>query len=113
MRCLPLVLVLFLIIYGVIATPSSVSKSEFLQWMNKYHKTYDGSRSELDYRYKVFVENAKFVNTFNDKEKHTFTVALNKFADLTNEVNTLLLNTLTTQGIYVYVHDYSRTCFSC
>jgi len=53
----------------------------FEQWVQEHGKIYD--EHEVLYRFRVFKQNAEFVDQFNS-EGHSFRVALNKFADLTN-----------------------------
>jgi hypothetical protein len=56
----------------------------FLSWTKKYKKAYSG-HSELHYRFFVFLESKRIVAEHNSKAGKTFTMALNKFSDLTNE----------------------------
>jgi len=53
----------------------------FENWVQEHNKVYD--ENELLYRFRIFRENMDFVKKHNS-EDHGFTVALNKFADLSN-----------------------------
>mmetsp|Transcript_9894 Transcript_9894/g.14883 ORF Transcript_9894/g.14883 Transcript_9894/m.14883 type:complete len:305 (+) Transcript_9894:96-1010(+) len=55
----------------------------FLEWYKLHNKTY--SRSEFGNRYITFKKNHDLVNAHNAKENVSFTLALNQFADMTNE----------------------------
>jgi len=54
---------------------------EFTKWVQEHNKAY--SQEELLYRFRVFSENMDFVHKFSSEE-HSFSVGLNRFADLTN-----------------------------
>ena len=56
-------------------------ESAFEQWVKSHEKVYD--EHEVLYRFRIFKQNADFIDQFNSEE-HSFTVGLNKFADLTN-----------------------------
>jgi len=56
-------------------------ETSFRQWTAKHNKVY--SPAEVDYRFRQFQKNMDFVAQHN-AGGHTFTVALNKFADLSN-----------------------------
>jgi cathepsin L len=56
-------------------------ESVFEQWVQEHRKVYD--EQEVLYRYRIFKQNLDFIDEFNS-EKHSFTVGLNKFADLSN-----------------------------
>jgi len=53
----------------------------FEEWTVKHNKVY--SDEELLYRFRVFSQNLDYINEQNSEDS-TFTVALNKFSDLTN-----------------------------
>jgi len=55
----------------------------FSVWSAKHGKVY--SSAEAGLRFKIFSDNALYVENHNSKGNHTFTVGLNKFADLTNK----------------------------
>jgi C1A family cysteine protease len=63
------------------ATPESVYQEAFVQWMQKFGKAY--APEEFFYRYDVFKANFDFVEKHNSGN-HTWTVELNKFADLSS-----------------------------
>jgi len=59
-------------------------KSQFLSFIQKYSKSYDSE--EFGKRYKIFKDNLDFIEKHNNKiPKASFTVGVNKFADLTVE----------------------------
>jgi len=70
----------------LVACVAALSEKEyqtaFTKWMQKHNKSY--AHDEHQYRYRVFRSNLDFVNTHNAKADKTFTVATNKFADLTS-----------------------------
>jgi hypothetical protein len=55
--------------------------SAFEGWVREHGKVYD--HEELLYRFRIFKQNSDFIDQFNS-EGHSFTVGLNRFADLTN-----------------------------
>jgi len=55
---------------------------EFTNFMQQHKKSY--TVDEFQYRFQVFKQNARFIDSFNGQNK-TFTVAMNKFGDLTSE----------------------------
>jgi cathepsin L len=55
--------------------------SAFEKWVQQHGKVYD--EQELLYRFRIFKQNMDFVAEHNAGD-HTYTVGLNKFADLTN-----------------------------
>jgi len=57
---------------------------EWEQWKNQYGRLYS-SQVEHDARYNVFEQNLKFVNEWNSEGNSSFTLGLNRFADLTND----------------------------
>jgi len=63
------------------AVPESVYQDAFTQWMTKFAKSY--APEEFFYRYGVFKANYDFVSSHNSGN-HTWTVELNKFADLSS-----------------------------
>lgn len=56
----------------------------FNEFMQEYGKEYS-TMEETSYRYKVFANNYKIINEFNANPEKTSSVAINKFADLTDE----------------------------
>merc|ERR1719431_153378 len=68
------------------AIPRDVENEEWIQWKNTHAKVY--AVHEESHRRMVWEDNRRFVLRHNyefDLGKHTFTVGLNKFADMTNE----------------------------
>jgi cathepsin L len=57
-------------------------QTRFTQWMQTYKKSYH--HEEFQHRYRVFKANLAFVESHNAANK-SFTVAMNKFGDLTAE----------------------------
>jgi len=57
-------------------------QNEFTKFMQTYKKSYHSD--EFQYRYGVFKKNIDFINQHNT-EGHTYTVAVNQFADMSNE----------------------------
>jgi len=53
----------------------------FVHWTTKHGKVY--STDEFQARFQIFKQNANFIEKFNSQGNHTFTVAMNKFGDLT------------------------------
>ena len=54
------------------------------QWMAQYGRNY-ADNAEKKKRFKIFKENAKFIDKFNNEGNHTYKLNDNEFADLTNE----------------------------
>jgi len=85
-------------------------QSAFTFWMQEYRRSY--SHDEFRYRFNVFKSNMDFVESHN-KGKHTFTVGMNKFADLTNkEFAALFLGTkytAPTTSVVSKVHGMAPT----
>uniref|UniRef100_A0A2N9GSM6 Cathepsin propeptide inhibitor domain-containing protein n=1 Tax=Fagus sylvatica TaxID=28930 RepID=A0A2N9GSM6_FAGSY len=52
-------------------------------WL-KYGRNY-ADNAEKKKRFKIFKENAKFIDKFNNEGNHTYKLNVNEFADLTNE----------------------------
>lgn len=76
--CLSLISLLF----GLIQSFSPEEyRATFEKWVQQHEKVYN--EHELLYRFRVFKRNMDFVAEHNSGD-HTFTVGLNKFADLTN-----------------------------
>jgi cathepsin L len=79
--------VLLTFFFCLIAFSEVFSKTEqeyenaFERWAEEHEKLY--SEEEVLYRFRIFKQNSDFVDKFNS-EGHSFTVGLNRFADLTN-----------------------------
>merc|ERR1719362_1505554 len=69
--------------------------TEFQNWKLSHRKRYASNEEELA-RYANFLDNAKFINEHNARHaagQETYTVTLNKFADMTNgELADMLLS---------------------
>jgi len=78
----PSVLVFLSLLFSVYATPEQVYQDAFVNWMQKFSKTY--LPEEFFGRFEIFKQH------YDEVEKHnagnfTWTVALNQFSDLTRE----------------------------
>jgi cathepsin L len=79
---LVVVMLLWLLTAQVFANFSQEEyKAQFEQWVEEHGKVYN--EEEVLYRFKIFQQHVDFVQKFNS-EGHTYTVGLNKFADLSN-----------------------------
>ncbi|KAM7500713.1 hypothetical protein LguiA_025127 [Lonicera macranthoides] len=54
------------------------------QWMARHGRVYE-SNLEKEIRFKIFKDNVKFVRNFNKAGNRTYKLAINKFADMTNQ----------------------------
>jgi hypothetical protein len=72
---------LSLFVVAAFATDESVYQDAFVQWMAKFDKSY--APEEFFYKYGVFKSNYDFVEAHNAANM-TWSVELNKFADLTS-----------------------------
>jgi len=80
---LTIVLVLAFAFCLAFAAPSEQEYREsFLRWMKKHQRSY--SHDEFGLRYQVFKKNMDFVTSWNAKGE-SYALALNQFADLTND----------------------------
>jgi cathepsin L len=107
------VLVLFVCLLGVQVFGHKTyqeHKSAFEQWVQENGKVY--SEDEVLYRFRIFKQNSDFVDQFNS-EGHTFTVGLNRFADLTNteflERQTGLLRPLVQVADGEHIYEFDQT----
>jgi len=73
--------VVCLLAMTVAAKSEEQHEAAFEEWVQEHGKVYD--EHEVLYRLRIFKQNSEFVEKFNSEE-HSFTVGLNKFADLTN-----------------------------
>jgi len=55
----------------------------FVQWTHKYNKVY--SVDVFQYRWQLWKQNAIFIENFNQQSNRTFTVAMNKYGDLSGK----------------------------
>jgi cathepsin L len=79
------VLLAFILLLFALTTVSTKTEQEhqnaFERWVQEHGRVY--SEDEVLYRFRIFKQNSDFVEKFNS-EGHSFTVGLNRFADLTN-----------------------------
>ena len=64
---------------------------EFLKYVSKYGKSY-GTKEEFEFRADQFKENLAKIMEENSKNDNTFTLAVNKFADMTRDEYKQLLS---------------------
>jgi len=76
--------ILLALIAFALLTEAALSHERFAfrSWMRQYQKSYK-NEDEFQFRYSIWKKNADFIRKHNSQD-HSFTVALNKFADLTN-----------------------------
>ena len=58
--------------------------SMYESWLVKHGKNYN-ALGEKEKRFQIFKDNLRFIDEHNNSQDRTFTVGLNRFADLTNE----------------------------
>jgi len=76
---------LFVIICCIAVASSASISDDFRNFKAKFNKAYK-NEAENDYRMKVFADNLEKINRHNEEAaagKHTFTLGVNQFADLT------------------------------
>ena len=54
------------------------------QWMAQYGKTYKDPQ-EMEKRFNIFKQNVEYIDSFNNAATKSYKLAINEFADLTNE----------------------------
>lgn len=89
-RCVALLL--FVLVFGLYErVPTSVAVADhdplfsvFEKWVSEYGQVY-GSVTEKLQRFQVFKSNFQFIESMKNQQGLTYTVGLNKFADLTNK----------------------------
>ncbi|KAK2987201.1 hypothetical protein RJ640_029086 [Escallonia rubra] len=59
-------------------------KERHERWMIRYGRIYK-NEAEKAMRFKIFKDNAEFIESFNKAENHTYKLGINAFADLTNK----------------------------
>jgi len=87
-------LTLMIVMLAIFGTWTSETKSltlqeasmveRYEQWMAQYDRKYTDD-VEKESRFKIFKENAEFVEKVNNEGNRTYKLSLNAFADLTNE----------------------------
>jgi cathepsin L len=96
------ILALAVLLGVAFALSESEYQSSFTFWMQQHQKSYHHDSFLL--RYRVFKSNLDFINAHNAANK-TFTVALNKYADLTGAEYASLLGTRHTVHGKTVVHS--------
>jgi len=79
----------------------------FSHWTAKHGKTY--AAAEFQARFEIFKSNAEFVDKHNSKANISFTVALNKFADLTAKEFAAIYNGLKVKSLPVKSEEVIST----
>jgi cathepsin L len=77
------VLLLAVLVAAALAKTESEYQQSWFDFKAKYSKSYDSFALETT-RYNIFKANLDYINQFN-AEEHTYTLAVNSFADMTNE----------------------------
>ena len=81
---------LFVAILAVLSTVTAERSEEEIKllyegWLIRHDKAYNGL-GEKDRRFEIFKDNLRFIDEHNRPENnHSFSLGLNRFADLTNE----------------------------
>ncbi|KAL3514454.1 hypothetical protein ACH5RR_027171 [Cinchona calisaya] len=55
------------------------------EWLVKHGKSYNGLLGEKDKRFEIFKDNLRYIDEQNSMGNRSYTLGLNRFADLTNE----------------------------
>ncbi|KAM7514588.1 hypothetical protein LguiA_004171 [Lonicera macranthoides] len=89
-KCLFFICVALLLILGALpsqATSRSLNEASmyerYEQWMSRYGRVYENS-VEKETRFKIFKQNLEHIESFNKAANKPYKLALNEFADLTN-----------------------------
>jgi len=86
-----------LLVLAATATPMLGHNAQLAKW-NEFKRTYGKSYAtaeEENRRFNIFIENQRYIDQHNQEfkaGKHTFTVGVNKFADMTNKEFTSRMN---------------------
>ncbi|CAH9091987.1 unnamed protein product [Cuscuta europaea] len=64
--------------------PPDEMVQRYEEWIGQYGRVYS-NETEKAQRFTVFRDNAMFIDSFNQARNQSFTLAINEFADLTNE----------------------------
>jgi len=80
MKVIAIAIILCLAISAYAVTDKELQEM-FVQWTHKNNKVY--SVDAFQYRWQIWRRNALFIENFNQQGNHTFSVAMNKFGDLT------------------------------
>lgn len=75
----------FILLRAVSAMPidEDMLRTEFTGWMKQHNKVYNSY--EFKHRWETWRRNSLWIRDFNSRNESTFTVAMNKFGDLTAE----------------------------
>lgn len=66
-----------------LGTPLTQADYEFFKYVTKYGKSY-GTKEEFEFRAEIFKSNLEHIANRNSQNDLTYTLGVNKFADLTN-----------------------------
>ena len=66
-----------------LATPMTDAERSFIQFVSEHRRSY-GTKEEYEFRLQQFKTAYSNIQSENSKNDNTFTVGVNKFADLTN-----------------------------
>ncbi|KAK2972146.1 hypothetical protein RJ640_018214 [Escallonia rubra] len=87
----PVICLATLVILGALASQASSRsfheasmRGKHEQWMDRYDRVYKDA-DEKNKRFKIFKKNVKHIESFNQANEKPYKLAVNKFADLTNE----------------------------
>ena len=83
--------------YANVSFSDAELQKVFTHWAAKHGKVY--ANSEFQSRFQIFKSNAQYVHQFNSAGNHTFTVSLNKFADLTGKEFAAVYNGLKVKSL--------------
>lgn len=84
--------------YGLLINNLMKPRRAFNEYAAKYGKVY-ANQEEADYRYRVYQNNLKTINSINADTKRTWRAAPNKFADMTmDEIREILLSKRTARN---------------
>ncbi|KAL0345062.1 UNVERIFIED_CONTAM: Senescence-specific cysteine protease SAG39 [Sesamum radiatum] len=64
--------------------PDAATVQEHEQWMAQFGRVYK-DEAEKSKRFRIFKENVEYIRSFNEATARPYRLAINKFADLTNE----------------------------
>ncbi|KAK3036501.1 hypothetical protein RJ639_030515 [Escallonia herrerae] len=87
----PVFCVAILLILGALASQASSRsfheasmRGKHEQWMDRYGRVYEDA-DEKNKRFNIFKKNVKHIESFNQANEKPYKLAVNEFADLTNE----------------------------
>ncbi|KAI4306371.1 hypothetical protein L6164_029653 [Bauhinia variegata] len=77
------------IIFSTCASPAmslnaAALASKHEQWMVEHGRTY-ADNAEKEKRFKIFMDNLQYIETFNNAGNNSYNLGLNRFSDLTTE----------------------------